>query len=84
MLHRSPQKPSFLATPCDELKLEVVFEISQQLEGVRSYPSGFGRFSEGTYLSFKGFEKYFLFFEKSNFENLPSCIDPQNWVLDPP
>ena len=66
-------------TPCDELKLRLVFEISQLLVGVRSNPSGFGVFSEGTYLSFKDFEKSCLVFEKSDFEILLICIDPQNW-----
>ena len=47
------------STPCDEINIELVFEISQQLEGVRSSPAGFGLLSEGTYLSFKGFGKSF-------------------------
>ena len=46
-------------TPCDEINIELVFKISQQLEGVRSSPAGFGLLSEGTYLSSKDFEKSF-------------------------
>ena len=44
---------------CDEINIELVFKISQQLEGVRSSPAGFGLLSEGTYLNFKEFEKSF-------------------------
>ena len=65
-------------TPCNELKVKVVFEFSPSLVGVSRYPPGFGLLSEGTYLSFKDFEKSFLFFEKSRFENLSIYIDPQS------
>ena len=46
-------------TPYKEIKIELVFKISQQLEGVRSSPAGFGLLSEGNYLSSKDFEKSF-------------------------
>ena len=77
---KSKKKHSYIlgnATPCTELKFRLVFEISPSSVGVSRYPPGFGLLSEGTYLSFKDFEKYFLFFEKSRFENLSICIDPQ-------
>ena len=66
-----------LNTPCVELKMLIVFEISQLLEGVRSNPSGFGVFSEGTYLSFKDFEKSFLVFEKLYFQFSTIWIEAQ-------
>ena len=57
------------STPCDELKSQLVLKISQLLDGVGCNPSGFGLFSEGRYLSFKDFEKYFFWAKKSHFEN---------------
>ena len=66
-----------MITRSSELRPQLKNDVTFFSEGVRTYPSGFGRFSSGTLSYFKGFEKYFFISEKSISKNLGGRVECQ-------